>query len=212
MLRPKPLGAPRPFLDLDRRVAQTHEGLPKQIDTVPHVRGRVLHLRVIVRHLAALGRRFVVLVVAEAEHVLCLSVCELLSCLVKYGRCGGRDRVGPHERGGEGRRWTYDAVQLVEDGEGGSLGRDGGVAEVAAVLGEHLVPGFFGCLGWRVGEGAVEDEGLRDGVDCGERSINHRGLRGYEGCWCGPYVRCWIYACSALPESRRRILGLRFRS
>ena len=46
-------------------------------------------------------------------------------------------------------------MELVEDGEGGASGRDGGVDKEAAFEGEDGAPGSVRPVGWGIGKAAV---------------------------------------------------------
>ncbi len=56
-------------------------------------------------------------------------------------------------------------MELVEDGEAGESGGDGGVFDEADAFGEEVIPGFVGVGGGSVGEGAVVDPRGFDGAD-----------------------------------------------
>ena len=81
-------------------------------------------------------------------------------------------------------------MKLVEDGEPGEFGGDGGVFDEADTFGEEVIPGFVGIWAGFVGESAVVDPGGFDGADGLEEFFNCLGsvriaAAGVEACGTG---------------------------
>ena len=131
---------------LDRRIGMAHEALSQEIDAVSHMTRLDVHRQVVVRQFVSLDSRVVVGPVSLAESVL-----------VTHWSAEGSFI--------EREKFPYQAMQLVENGKGGSGWGNRWVHEEAAFVGENRAPRPFGVERWRFGEAAIVSEGLRDLVD-----------------------------------------------